>query len=170
MDDLFSTIKFASTIRAMNVAEFYAFDVEKYLELDDVFWNTCHDFIQWVFPTNEPSQFNKNAPVIDAIQIKDLLEVKDFDIKYKKAIGRYCEFLGIAFYDDKFELADDWHEKVIYWLGPKTFDHNHLRITRLLKSMKLLGFQELQIKLFSFLQKFEKYINPTSFEFWKNAL
>lgn len=33
---------------------------------------TTHDYIQWLFPTDQPSQSNYNAPVLSPFDIEDL--------------------------------------------------------------------------------------------------
>ena len=33
-------------------------------------WETCHDFIQWLFPLPEPSDFNPDAPLLTEDDIK----------------------------------------------------------------------------------------------------
>lgn len=79
-----------------------------------------HDFIQWVFPLPEPSQAVPGSPVltpsdIDAIRSSPLAQ----------------ENLGRAT-----ALMTRFYEEGSHWLRPG--DHNHLRITRIIRSLRLL--------------------------------
>jgi len=83
-------------------------------------WENEHDFIQWLFPLNEKSMSVPNAPVIrepEVSWIKDSTLAQD---SLRRSTERYKEFLA--------------QEK--YWKLPN--NHNHLRITRVIKSLRML--------------------------------
>ena len=79
-----------------------------------------HDYIQWMFPLDEPSQAVNGAPVLNDFDIDEIRE-------NQLAIGNLEEsaswFLGFL------ERNDHWIVN---------YDHNHLRITRAIKSLRLL--------------------------------
>ena len=48
------------------------YTLEQVLDWPDEDWELQHDFIQWLFATDEPSMFNPDAPVLDAATIARL--------------------------------------------------------------------------------------------------
>ena len=93
------------------------FDV---LAMDDVAMERTHDFIQWLFPLPEPSAAVPDSPVlapgdIQAIRVSELAP-----IALTGATDRMAAF---------YQTTNDW-------LMPN--DHNHRRITRIIRSLRLL--------------------------------
>ena len=93
------------------------FDV---LAMDDVAMERTHDFIQWLFPLPEPSAAVPGSPVlapgdIQAIRVSELAP-----IALAGATDRMAAF---------YQTTHDW-------LMPN--DHNHRRITRIIRSLRLL--------------------------------
>ena len=93
------------------------FDV---ISMNDVALERTHDFIQWLFPLPEPSSAVPDSPVltpddIQAIRISDLAPM---------AMGAATDRMA-AFYQSTHD-----------WLMPN--DHNHRRITRIIRSLRLL--------------------------------
>ena len=87
---------------------------------DDHFWEREHDFIQWLFPLDEKSMAVPNSPVIREPEITFIKESAVAQISLDTSIARYKEFLN---------RNNGWHS---------ANDHNHLRITRVLKCLKLI--------------------------------
>ena len=90
------------------------------IEQDDHFWEHEYDFIQWLFPLDEKSMAVPNSPVIREPEITFIKESVVAQTSLDTSIARYKEFLT---------LNQGWHT---------AHDHNHLRITRVLKCLKLL--------------------------------
>ena len=93
------------------------FDV---LAMDDVALERTHDFIQWLFPLPEPSAAVPDSPVltpgdIQAIRVSELAPI---------ALAGATDRM-VAFYQTTHD-----------WLMPN--DHNHRRITRIIRSLRLL--------------------------------
>ncbi len=93
------------------------FDV---LAMDDVALERTHDFIQWLFPLPEPSAAVPDSPVltpgdIQAIRVSELAPI---------ALAGGTDRMT-AFYQTTHD-----------WLMPN--DHNHRRITRIIRSLRLL--------------------------------
>lgn len=93
------------------------FDV---IRLDDVALEQTHDFIQWLFPLPEPSAAVPDAPVLSPADIEAIRNSPMARNAMAAATNRM-----IAFYC----TTPDW-------LRPH--DHNHLRITRIIRSLRLL--------------------------------
>ena len=79
-----------------------------------------HDYIQWMFPLDEPSQAVNGAPVLSDFDIDEIKENR-LSIENLEESARW--FLGFL------ERNDHW---------VTNYDHNHLRITRTIKSLRLL--------------------------------
>lgn len=79
-----------------------------------------HDFIQWLFPLNEPSMSVFGTPV---------LEKEDIDIILSNEVARTNVIKSSEWYLDFLRRNDHWI---------KSYNHNHLRITRTIKSLRLL--------------------------------
>ncbi|MEY4554995.1 MAG: hypothetical protein RL093_114 [Pseudomonadota bacterium] len=93
------------------------FDV---LAMNDVALERTHDFIQWLFPLPEPSAAVPDSPVltpgdIQAIRVSELAPI---------ALAGATDRMA-AFYQSTHD-----------WLMPN--DHNHRRITRIIRSLRLL--------------------------------
>ena len=94
---------------------------EEILNRDDEFWEKTHDFIQWIFPLNEASRFNQKAPILDHSSIRQLLASDETKQKLLLGTDRYKSFL---------KASDRWRSG---------YDHNHMRISRAIKSLRLLS-------------------------------
>ena len=86
----------------------------------DEAWEEEHDFIQWLFPLNEKSMSVPNSPVIREPEISWIRDSQKAQNSLKRSTKRYKEFLT--------------NEK--YW--KLSHNHNHLRITRVIKSLRML--------------------------------
>ena len=113
-----------------------------------------HDFIQWLFPLEEPSPVNPSAPVLTpgdrhAFQREPALHEHLLD-----SFQRMLAFYGFDRRVDRravtIEKAADWSERSAVWLRPH--NHNHLRITRILKSLMLLGARDEAVAFYRVLQ------------------
>lgn len=95
------------------------------LSLSDEDFENKHGFIQWAFPITEPSKHLSNAPVLDlgsAIWLAKNHEVSEF---LESMTVRFLEF-----------LKSNPHWKCKY-------NHNHLRISRAIQSIRILHSWEL---------------------------
>jgi hypothetical protein len=132
-----------------------------------------HDFIQWLFPLPEPSQFNARAPLLTDADIAAFRAEPVLRSNVLKSFERILRFLG---------LAQDNGGKIIVgptfdsraadvWLAP---NHNWLRITRILRSLRLLGLEQQAQALFARLEALFRSgqypIPPDTFQFWKSAV
>lgn len=116
-----------------------------------------HDWVQWVFPTNERSAFNENAPILtmdECVKFQaDMLAMAD----YQNAIQRFWTFLGLKLDDGRLVSRG---ATVPSWLIYP--NHNWLRISRLLRSNRLLGATGHAEAMLEYLQANLKYLPHTS--------
>jgi hypothetical protein len=79
-----------------------------------------HDYIQWLFPLTEASAAVAGSPVLTAGDVEALRRSRIAQANLVSAAERMEWF---------YDLTD-------HWLRPA--DHNHLRITRIIKSLRLI--------------------------------
>ena len=124
------------------------------LMFDDHQLEHTHDYIQWLFPLDTPSAFNLTAPILTQ---QDIAEFRDNERENKLCIRQ----------------SEDWAERSRRWLEP--YNHNHLRITRILKSMSLAGLSEYAREFYCALEAVYKHgpaghIRARTFQFWSQAV
>lgn len=122
--------------------------VEWILHADDGSLERRHDWVQWAFPNVEPSAFNPDAPTTTPEEMQALPQVAKDNLLW--LYMRYFRFL---------QATQHWR---------MANNHNHLRITRVLKCLMLAGFPAHAAKLYAFVVG--KGANATSERFWRGAL
>ncbi len=132
------------------------------LDANSKYWEECHNFIQWLFPLPEPSQFNKNAPLLTQSDIEIFIKDEIIQENIEEAYHKFLDFLGLYLYENKIYSYIDKPQR---YLG---FNHNHLRITRVLRFLTLTNNQNKAKLLYDYL--YESQIPATSFIYWKQAI
>ena len=114
-----------------------------------------HDYIQWLFPLDEPSRSVNGAPVLTEL---DIDEIKESILVQGNLAKSARWFLGFL------ERNDHWIKK---------YNHNHLRITRVIKSLRLLASDkaadEFKNIVFEYLGDDLNLIDPKARSFWNSA-
>lgn len=143
------------------------------LTWDDEELEQVHDFIQWLFPLPDPSAFNPNAPLLSEYDIARFRADPALRSNMRKSFERILSFLGLAMTEDgkvvegpNFALrAPD------VWAEP---NHNWLRITRILRSLTLLGLQIEALAMFAWLEAVYSNgrfpITADTFDYWRRAV
>ncbi len=101
-----------------------------------------HDYIQWVFPTPQPSGVNPSAPLVTPETTRAFHERPELRRALGHSLDRMLAFYGFrrgAMADLlRIETAPErFPERAPHWLWPG--NHNHLRLTRILQSLSSLG-------------------------------
>ena len=129
--------------------------LEAVLAFDDAELERRHDFIQWLFPLPEPSRAVPGSPVLASADIAALRASAAAQANLRRAGERMLAFYAAT----------------SAWRAP--FDHNHLRITRIIRSLRLLagdaaadGFRN---ALLARVEADRIPVNPTSLRFWRDA-
>ena len=94
------------------------------LAFDDAALERHHDFVQWLFPLDEASRAVPGSPVLDAPTIAGVRASSVAQDRLARASERMLQF----------------YRDTSAWRRP--FDHNHLRITRIIKSLRMLAGDE----------------------------
>ena len=114
-----------------------------------------HDFIQWVFPTDEQSSIARDVPIVDDEVIALFQKSKEAQINLKNAKDWYLGFLF---------RNSHWKKKN---------DHNHLRITRVIKCLRLLlGDEEaddFKQKVYRMVASRIMFIDESAKRYWAKA-
>lgn len=120
---------------------------------------SIHDYIQWLFPLPEPSMFNPRAPLLTSAEIAAVHVDEIIRDNIRAAYLRMLRFYG---------LTPETEEKPKHWL--RANDHNHLRLTRILRSLRLLGFPEEAQELYTAISRYNDAIPARTKEFWREAV
>lgn len=120
-------------------------------------WEKCHDFIQWVFPLPEPSQFNTKAPLLDD-------ETREAFMCSDKCMHNAAQAYLFA---QRFL----W-QKGVTWLTP--MNHNHLRITRIIRFLNLIGYgiaaRNVYFNVTKIARRDPSAVSQVTLDFWKQAM
>jgi hypothetical protein len=134
-----------------------------------------HDFIQWLFPLAEPSPVNPLAPVLDRKTIEAFAAQPELRRSLRISFVHMLRFYGLEMQPgppQTVALTANFPERAANWLHPG--NHNHLRITRILKSLTLLGLREEARGLLACLETIYAdqpgKISPVSLRFWRAAI
>lgn len=149
--------------------------LEDILQFPDARLESVHDFIQWLFPLREPSGANSDAPRLDDAAIEQFRMRADLRDNLVRALDRMLAFYGFARDGDRIVKSDDFTRHA-HWITPG--NHNHLRLTRMLKSLTVLGNQSLARSLYECLlsvydderRSGRDGITPQTFTFWEDAV
>ena len=143
------------------------------LKQDDDWLESCHNYIQWLFPTQEISRVTPDAPILD----KETIEAFKTDELLRKhlraSLIRILSFYGLKLTPDGVIKGSNWEARKFNWFTENT--HNSLRITRILKCLYSLGLK-VEAKAFqSGLQSLcasepDCGIDKTAMQFWREAV
>ncbi|MEQ1568720.1 MAG: opioid growth factor receptor-related protein [Myxococcota bacterium] len=135
-----------------------------------------HDYIQWVFPLQERSAYNRRAPILDAETILLFRATPRLQDQLRRSFRRILAFYGFSFTEADGEVsvvkADSFGAQSRYWLNE--YDHNHLRITRILKCACLLGLRTHALALHRMLEELYvthgDVIGDETLAYWREAV
>lgn len=136
-----------------------------------------HDYIQWLFPIAEQSRFNINAPVVDAEIVRAFQSDRRLRQNLHKSFVVMLRFYGLQYHEheaNKIEIdrSADYPIRQREWVS--IFDHNYLRITRILKCLMAFGLVAEANAFYQCLQQIyhedSDLIGGETFEYWTNAV
>jgi hypothetical protein len=130
-----------------------------------------HSYIQWMFPTKESSRVNSTAPILRTKDIQYIQNNNTIKQNMKKSIMVFTDFLGLNkdYAEGKYYVKNS---RIELWLTP--YNHNYLRITRMLESTILFGFSEDAVLLFQCLSKIRnrgyREVIGNSYQYWEEVI
>jgi hypothetical protein len=129
-----------------------------------------HDYIQWWFPLSEPSQFNADAPLLTYDDIEAFKSDSAMRNAMRHSFVRFMAFLGLHSDGNSVEPLAGFPARRFeqMWRRP---NHNWLRITRVLKSLRLCRLNHEASCFWSAIQHLQNqgYDFGDSFAYWKRA-
>ena len=125
-------------------------------DFDDKAIEQTHDFIQWMFPLTEKSMSVPGVPTLSTADIEAIRASEVARANLEKSAQWYLGFL----------------QRNKHWIKP--YDHNHLRITRAIKSLHLLVAKNVAKSflnaIFEISGDMLKVIREDAIDFWKSGL
>jgi hypothetical protein len=133
---------------------------------------TRHDFIQWLFPLREASRYNPAAPLLTD---KDEAAFRDdpaLRARLLRSLDVMLDFYGLARGDGTVVPLSPDALAQAPWLAPG--DHNHLRLSRIVQSLALLGEEgwaaALQARLMAIVAAHPDGVAPQTAAIWARLL
>ncbi|XP_071429012.1 opioid growth factor receptor isoform X2 [Pithys albifrons albifrons] len=108
-----------------------------------------HSYIQWLFPLREYGM-NRSASPLTSQEIQAFRRSKKVMERFVRAYELMLRFYGIILVNKKtgeLKRAENWAER---FDNLNRFSHNNLRITRILKCLGEMGYEDYQVHLVKF--------------------
>lgn len=151
--------------------------IEEIWQWDYKVLERTHDYIQWLFPLPEASRFHPHAPILTTT---DIARFKNsFGLKTRLTVslevildfyGLSCKYISSDHF--KISLAPNFPLRKQCWLH--WGNHNHLRITRILRSLSVLGLENYSQSLLQCLEQIylqeEGKITKLTLSSWQEAI
>lgn len=146
------------------------------LRFEDDQLERVRDFIQWLFPLPERSGANPSAPRLDGTAIDEFRKRPELRAALRRSLDRMLAFYGFARDSERIVRSAAFPQRCMNWL--QAGNHNHLRLTRILRSLYLLGEARAAEALSAALSEIYENerrsgrhrISDDTFAFWRNAL
>jgi hypothetical protein len=126
------------------------------LRLSDAELERIHDYIQWLFPLPTRSAAQPGAPVLSTEEIDAIRADSQALETLNRATDRMLQF----------------YRNTSWWRAWQ--DHNHLRITRIIHSLRLLAgpgaASHFHGAIMALLDTTSAEINPRSLRYWADAV
>lgn len=126
------------------------------MNFSDELLEETHDYIQWLFPLREPSAAVPGSPYLENEDaVRSIREDETIQENIVNALIRM----------ERFYREND------HWL--RQGDHNHLRITRIIRSVALLGSANDTREFYEFIMRRVDDAMPVtqeSLDFWRNSV
>lgn len=155
-------------IKDRMIHEIWAWDFER-LEY-------THDYIQWLFPLNEKSSFNLEAPILNDEAIQKFHTDTQLQKNLLQSLAVMLKFYGLqdSLSDGHYIVmkAENYLIRKQEWLN--FGNHNYLRITRILKCLMTLRCSSYARAFYQCLQQIyneeSQFIGYKTFQYWTGAI
>ncbi len=151
------------------IQEIWSWDLE---ELECI-----HDYIQWLFPLPERSAFNPDAPLVDDEVIQAFKGDPRLRQNLLRSLTVMLQFYGLERQENAagkvvITQPGNYPNRQREWVQP--FDHNYLRITRILKCLMVIGLEDEVQAFYECLKQIYRessdQIGGETFQYWTNAV
>ncbi|WP_418642379.1 opioid growth factor receptor-related protein [Vibrio chaetopteri] len=96
-----------------------------------------HKYIQWLFPIDAQTKFNRHAPVLTTDDRAAFFESEVLQQAQRKSLDLLLHFFGLQWQEGEIFPSAQLNIREHIWL--KRGGHNHLRISRIIRSLALCG-------------------------------
>ena len=135
------------------------------------FWlEHTHDYIQWLFPIPEASRFNAFAPVLTPAVQAAFKEEATLRERQQRSLAMMLAFFGLERHGDLITAGPSLSIQEHIWL--KAGGHNHLRITRIIRSLALCHQETLARAFQRAVREIgtqRGVVSATSLAYWRDA-
>ena len=150
--------------------------IEQVLRLSISAMEDTHDYIQWLFPLDVCSSVTPNAPHVDDTCKTAFRRDPALRATLLRSLDKMLAFYGMKLArgptGDDVVRAAFFAKRAPHWLT--LGNHNYLRITRMLKSLVLLGHHQLAASLLKCLEtmylEHGQAIGTTTLAYWRHAV
>lgn len=134
-----------------------------------------HDYIQWLFPTRKASAFNPEAPLLSDAVIAALASVPDFRQRMLRSLDVMLRFYELRRVGEGASVSiepgrDLGRRGPLWW---RAGNHNHLRLTRIISSLREFGLREEAVALYRCLAEIRRDwptgISDRTVAYWAEA-
>jgi len=138
---------------------------------NDVELEAGHDWVQILFPLSEKSSCCPDAPLLTSYYVEIFRTSKRIQRNLFVSFLRFCSFLGLEYDGASLLKAPDYNDRAKVWQGQ--YNHNYLRITRVIGCLYLCGLDTIAQDFYSFLVKIhtdgDANFPVMSLAFWEAA-
>ena len=131
-----------------------------------------HDYIQWLFPLPEPSGANPDAPLLSAEDIAVFHADASLRAMLLRSFRLMLQFYGLEIAEKDIVRSAMFDQRSRVWLTPG--NHNFLRISRILRSLSLLGLRDQAVAFLRCLEdiyeQHARIIGETTMGYWRRAV
>jgi hypothetical protein len=153
------------------VANYHGLFISDIWQFDNFWLENNHKYIQWIFPIDTSTKFNQHAPVVSQLDIDAFKNDSRLKKAQQKSLAVMLTFFGVERENLNFKAAPTLNIKDHIWL--KYGGHNHLRISRMIRSLALCDQLELalafQQAMISIAKEHGDHVNATTINYWKKA-
>jgi len=108
--------------------------LNEYWTADRKWLEETHDYIQWMFPLPEPSQFNPHCPILNEENRQRCIWDDEVNDNLNRSFHVMHNFYGLPWVCRRKRMLTDeydvmYDERVVTWFKPR--NHNFLRLTRI---------------------------------------
>jgi Opioid growth factor receptor (OGFr) conserved region len=141
------------------------------LAWDDIAFESVHDYVQWLYPLKEASDYNRTAPILDEETIEAFKTDPQIRANVNRVTLRMAQFLCIPAEEVSGVVVFKKAIAEPHWIDQ--YNHNYKRLTRMLASLRLMGFEDtaksLHESLYDLYLKYGTDIGRDTFAFWEKA-
>lgn len=134
------------------------------LEQDSHLTETSHSYIQWLFPIDTPSKFNMNSRCLQREEASAIARCLLPSLRLRKSLVTMLSFYGFSLAENCIVCTD--RRRMLQITA-----HNHLRITRILRCLVLMGCSVYALAFFKALGSLASagHISNLTYNFWESA-